>query len=184
MYKLNFFEKVIYFCDFYAKNLFKFDRRKIYTYYIYKKCNTVGIGLRINGIVKGFGKSTKIGNYCNFNPNTKILGRGNVTFGNYFHTGEDLTIITQNHNFDFGNAIPYDSTTIIKPVIIGDFVWIGHGVIILPGVTIGEGAIIGAGSVITKDVPDLAIVGGNPAKIIRFRNIEHFNTLKKAGKFH
>jgi acetyltransferase-like isoleucine patch superfamily enzyme len=56
-------------------------------------------------------------------------------------------------------------------------------VIIIPGVTIGEGAIIAAGSVVVKDVPDFAIVGGNPAKIIKYRNIETFNRLKADGKF-
>lgn len=58
----------------------------------------------------------------------------------------------------------------VGPVIIKDNVWVGQGVIILKGVTIGENAIVGAGSVVTKDVPDNAIVGGSPAKIIRFGN--------------
>lgn len=54
-------------------------------------------------------------------------------------------------------------------ILIGNDVWIGNGVIILPGVKIGDGAVIGAGSVVTKDVPSYAIVGGNPAKIIKYR---------------
>ena len=53
---------------------------------------------------------------------------------------------------------------------IGDDVWIGARVIILPGVTIGSHCIIGAGAVVTRDVPDYAIVGGVPAKVIRYRN--------------
>jgi len=56
----------------------------------------------------------------------------------------------------------------IKAVTIQDKVWIGFNAIILKGVTLGEGAIIGAGSVVTKDVPPYSIVGGNPAKIIRY----------------
>jgi acetyltransferase len=74
----------------------------------------------------------------------KIQGEGIVRFGNYFHSGEDCRIITDIHNFDFGTEIPYDSTKIVKDVIIGDFVWIGTCVIILGGVEIGEGAIIQA----------------------------------------
>ena len=51
-------------------------------------------------------------------------------------------------------------------------------------VTIGEGAVIAAGSVVVKDVPSYAIVGGNPAQLIKYRDIEHFEKLKKEGKFH
>lgn len=54
------------------------------------------------------------------------------------------------------------------PVVIKDKAWIGFNVIILKGVTIGTGAVVAAGSVVTKDVPDFAIVGGNPAKIIKY----------------
>jgi galactoside O-acetyltransferase len=57
-----------------------------------------------------------------------------------------------------------------KPVKIKDKAWIGFNTIILKGVTIGEGAIVGAGSVVTKDVPDYAVVGGNPAKILKYIN--------------
>ena len=57
----------------------------------------------------------------------------------------------------------------LKKVTIGNDVWIGTRVIILPGVTVGNGVIIGAGAVVTKDVPDMAIVGGVPAKIIKYR---------------
>lgn len=56
-----------------------------------------------------------------------------------------------------------------RPVTLGADVWVGHGAIILPGVTVGTGAAIGAGAVVTKDVPDFAIVVGNPARVLRFR---------------
>jgi acetyltransferase-like isoleucine patch superfamily enzyme len=55
-----------------------------------------------------------------------------------------------------------------KPIVIKDKAWIGFNAIILKGVTIGEGAIVAAGSVITKDVPDYAVVGGNPARILKY----------------
>lgn len=54
-----------------------------------------------------------------------------------------------------------------SPILIGDNVWIGMGCIILPGVNIGTGSVIGAGSIVTKDIPENVIAGGNPAKIIR-----------------
>lgn len=93
-------------------------------------------------------------------------------------------IITQNHNFDKGIAIPYDDTFVYKTVIIEDNVWFGNRVIVTGNVTIGEGAIIAAGSVVVKDVPPCAIVGGNPAKLIKYRDVEHYYKLKNEGKFH
>ena len=61
--------------------------------------------------------------------------------------------------------------------------WVGANVSINPGVTIGEGAIVALGSVVTRDVPPMAIAGGNPAKVIRYRNVDEFRELKKKGKF-
>jgi maltose O-acetyltransferase len=57
-----------------------------------------------------------------------------------------------------------------NPVTIGNDVWIGYRAIILPGVTVGSGSVIGAGTVVSKDVPEYAVVVGNPARIVRYRN--------------
>lgn len=81
------------------------------------------------------------------------------------------------------DALPYGTKYINKPVIIEDNVWIGSDVIIIPGVTIHEGAIIGIGSVVTKDVPSCAVVGGNPAKIIKYRDKEQYEKLKRNERF-
>lgn len=123
------------------------------------------------------------GNNCNFNG-IQCLGDGEIHFGNNFHSGSECMIITSNHNYDKGGAIPYDATHIYKKVIIEDNVWFGNRVLVVGNVTIGEGAIIAAGAVVTKDVPKCAIIGGNPAKVIKFRDINHYNELKKLGKFH
>jgi phosphonate metabolism protein (transferase hexapeptide repeat family) len=64
-------------------------------------------------------------------------------------------------------------------VIIGPDVWIGHGAVLMPGVSVGTGAIIGSGSVVTKNVPDYAIVAGNPAKLIRRRVSEETESALK-----
>ena len=71
---------------------------------------------------------------------------------------------------EIGNGWSLNKTT--KPVYIENEVWIGAGAIILKGVRIGEGAVLGAGSVVTKDVERGAIVAGNPAKLVRMRDIK------------
>ena len=95
-----------------------------------------------------------------------------------------MRVFTRNHNYDKGDAIPYGRTYIKKDVVIGDFVWIGIQVILLPGTTIGEGAIIQAGAVVHVNIPAYAIAGGNPAKVFAQRDVEHFKRLKAEGKFH
>lgn len=129
-----------------------------------------------------FGGHLRIGNFCNFNG-MSFIGGGKITIGDYFHSGVDCMIITQNHRYE-GEAIPYDTTFDYKTVTIGDCVWFGNRVIVTGNVTIGEGAIIAAGSVVCKDVPPLAIVGGNPAKVIKYRDKEHYYKLKEECKFN
>lgn len=129
-----------------------------------------------------FSGDVTVGKHCNFNG-MQVLGGGKVHFGDYFHSGIECMIITQNHNYE-GDMIPYDNTYVYKNVTIGDCVWFGNRVIVTGNVTIGEGAIIAAGSVVCKDVPPLAIMGGNPAKIIKYRNKDHYFKLKSEGKFN
>lgn len=74
--------------------------------------------------------------------------------------------------------------TELKIIVIEDNVWFWNRVLVVCNVTIGEGAIVAAGAVVTKDVPKCAIVSGNLAKIIKYRDIEHYINLKREGKFH
>ena len=62
--------------------------------------------------------------------------------------------------------------------------WIGSRVTIIPGVSIGEGAVIGAGAVVTHDIPPLAVAGGNPAKVIKYRNQEVYEKLKSEKRIY
>ena len=127
-------------------------------------------------------RQTELGNNTNFNG-LEINGTGRVVIGDNFHSGIDCLIITQNHNYE-GTEIPYDSTYIVKDVIIEDNVWLGDRVIILGGAKIGEGAIIQAGSVVVKDIPPLAIAGGHPAVPFKYRDREHYEELKSEKRFH
>nr|WP_157263625.1 acyltransferase [Azohydromonas aeria] len=114
---------------------------------------------------------------------TYIEASGGVRIGRYFHPGRGLTIFSATHNYEGASRLPYDEVIIHRPVVIEDFVWCGANVTILPGVTIGEGAVIAAGSVVTKNVPRLAVAGGNPAKVIKYRDDVHFNQLKSNDCF-
>ncbi len=157
------------------------QKKKKYTQLAKKQLGAYGKSLIVNGPCV-FSPSVKVGDYCSFNGIT-IVGGGKTIIGNYFHSGIECMIITQNHNYE-GELIPYDKTYIFKNVTIGDCVWFGNRVIVVGNVNIGEGAIIAAGAVVTKDVPPLAIVGGNPAYVIKYRDKEHYYKLKAEGKFH
>ena len=94
-----------------------------------------------------------------------------VTIGKNVMIGKDLKIFTQNHRIDrLDIPMREQGTSEVSPLTIGDDVWICDSVIITPGCSqIGSGSILAAGSVVTKDVAPYAVVGGNPAKIIRYR---------------
>ncbi len=154
----------------------------IYGIPVWRRAKRVGKGLHCNGSVH-VTRHTELGDHVHFNG-MKASGNGRLVIGDWFHSGEGLRIFTRNHNYDKGDAIPYDRTYITRDVVIGDFVWIGVQVILLPGTTIGEGAIIQAGSVVHGNIPAYAIAGGNPAKVFAQRDIERFNRLKAEGKFH
>ena len=119
----------------------------------------------------GNGKDFSVGNEAALGSNFKSINRI-VTIGNYLIMAEDVVFIGGGHEFTkldipMGHQPDLPKT----PLKIDDDVWIGARAMILPGCRhIGKGAIIGAGSVVTKDVPDYAIVGGNPAKVIKYRN--------------
>jgi maltose O-acetyltransferase len=95
---------------------------------------------------------------------------GRVIIGDNVMMGPNCIIYTRNHSFeDIDVPMNTQGEQEEENVNIGNDVWIGGQVIILPGVTIGNHSIIAAGSVVTKNIPDYSIVGGNPAKVIRYR---------------
>ncbi len=128
-------------------------------------------------------QNCRIGKGTVINADSVIHCAGGVTIGNYVHIGHGLCIYSSNHNYNSENSIPYDENDRHDPVLICDHVWIGSNVSILPGVTISEGVVVGMGSVVTCDFPAGAIIAGNPAKIIGFRNMNKYLKLKKQGKF-
>lgn len=94
---------------------------------------------------------------------------GPITIGDNVMMGPDVTILTQTHNIERTDIPMGQQGMRVAEVVIGNDVWIGMRVIIMPGVKVGDGVVIGAGAVVTKDVPAFAIVGGVPAKVIKYR---------------
>ena len=111
------------------------------------------------------GKNISVGDNFLANYNVTILDVDKVTMGNNVMIGPNTLISTVNHPLPPKGRRQHLS--LIKPVIIGNDVWIGGNVTILPGVTIGSNVVIAAGAVVTKDVPDNTLVGGVPAKFIK-----------------
>lgn len=109
------------------------------------------------------GKNLKIGKRVFINCCCKFQDQAGITIGDDVLIGHGCTIATLNHETDAEKR----GNLLLGRVQIGDKVWIGANVTILPGVKIGEGAILAAGAVVNKDVPSYTVVGGVPAKIIK-----------------
>jgi acetyltransferase-like isoleucine patch superfamily enzyme len=121
------------------------------------------------------GKGSTVHMWANFfDPNNIVIGedtiigdhafldgRGQLVIGDHVDIASSVMIYNSEHDLEKD-----DFSARVEPVLIGDYVFIGPRAIILPGVKIGRGAVVAAGAVVTKDVPDFAIVGGVPAKII------------------
>ena len=133
----------------------------------------VSCGKELNveqGAYLGSGKDISVGIYVGFGKNFTMHNRILVV-EDYLMMGEDVMFLGGGHGYErkdvpMGEQVSKEKT----PLHIAGDVWIGARAIVLPGCRrIGHGAIVGAGAVVTKDVPDYAIVGGNPAKVLKYR---------------
>lgn len=112
-----------------------------------------------------FDEHVTIGDRSSLGVDSQVFGP--VTIGSNVMMGPECCILTRNHQHDRCDIPMIDQGyEDYRPVVIGDDVWIGRRVIILPGVTVGGGSIIAAGAVVSKDVKPYSIVGGVPAKQI------------------
>lgn len=129
------------------------------------------VGKNINiehGAFFGAGRDIEIGQNSGLGLHCRVSGP--LKIGDHVMMGPDVLIYTQNHQMS-RTDIPMmqQGNAEKKPVTIGNDVWIGARAIILPGIFIGDGAVIAAGAIVTKNVEAYAIVGGNPARIIKSR---------------
>jgi acetyltransferase-like isoleucine patch superfamily enzyme len=118
------------------------------------------------------------GNHCTVNPYACISGK--VTCGDGVRIASLVSIVGFNHGFDDPQRPIREQAHDTRGVVIGDDVWIGANAVIVDGVTIGQGAVIAAGAVVTKDVPEMSIVAGVPARGVRRRG-EQAPRLGRAG---
>ncbi len=112
-----------------------------------------------------FGDFTGIGPNCMIGPETVFNGHNMM--------GPNVHIYTVNHLYN-EKLHTFDGSSLPNPVTIGEHVWLGYGVIILPGVTIGDHTIIGAGSVVTKSIPSGVMAAGNPCVIKKIIDHTYF----------
>ena len=118
----------------------------------------------------GSGRQIEIGDNSGIGVNCFVM---RAIIGRDVMMGPDVFFAAQNHAFnDLEKPMRRQGSIPSEPIRVGDDVWIGARAIVMPGVRIGNGVIVGAGAVVTKDVPDYAIVGGNPARVIRSRRAE------------
>ena len=159
------------------ENFFKVKKIRYYLLRnLFKSCGkdvTICSGVRIHGH-----KKLSIGNNVRIGEKSRISATGGVTIGNNVEIGPEIMIWSSNHNYYAPTALPFGKEKVDRPVVIHDNVWIAARACIVPGVIIGEGAVVAMGAVVTKDVPPCALVGGNPAKVLKYRDIEVYNKLK------
>lgn len=112
-----------------------------------------------------YGYNISIGDHFYANCNPTLLDVAKITIGDYVLLGPNVQLITATHPLN-----PTERASGLElgyPITLGNHVWLGAGVIVLPGVTIGDNVVVGAGSVVTKDIPANQVVAGNPAKFIK-----------------
>lgn len=137
---------------------------------IFRKCsNTINVK---QWAYFGLGNDIEIGFNSDIGMGAKIYGvggGGKLYIGKNVMMAPEVTILTLSHNYHKKDIPIIKQGSTANEVIINDNVWIGYRAIILPGVTIGKGSVIAAGAVVTKDVQENTVVGGVPAKFIKYR---------------
>ncbi len=131
--------------------------------------------IECTGVIRELGEGIEIGDNVGISPNAFIAVRGSISIGKNTIFGPGVSIHSENHCFsDRYRPIRTQGAT-REGIKIGKDCWIGSKAIILDGVNIGNGCIVAAGAVVNRDVPDYAVVGGVPAKFLKYRGVINEN---------
>lgn len=151
--------------------------------FLLNKIKNKGVGCYIygRGVILDPDKMT-LGDGVQIGSNFYFAASGRIDIGDFSHISRNVAIYSRNHDYH-SSALPYDGNFSYKPVKIGQCVWIGMNVNIVPGVTIGDGAIIGIGTTVSKNVPAGAIVVGQSSRIVGYRDAQHYSNLYAKGCF-
>ncbi len=112
-----------------------------------------------------YGHQTTVGARCFANFGLVVLDVATVTIGDDVQIGPYVQLLTATHPLEPGPR--RDKWESAQPIVIGDNVWLGGGVIVCPGVSIGDDTVVGAGSVVTGDLPSSVLAVGSPARVVR-----------------
>jgi len=147
------------------------------------KLRSLGQNVEIcSDLLVDYPERVDIGDWVYVGPEGRFYGRGGLAISDHTIIGPRVTIMTSMHNYKEASYVPYDEVELLGRVEVGVATWIGFGAILLPGVVLGQGCIVGAGSVVTRSFPDGSIIGGNPAQLIRTRDMTHFLRCLSEGK--
>lgn len=116
-------------------------------------------------------------------PFCRLYGRGGIRIGEGTIFGPEVTVLSSMPRYEEPASLPFDEEVNLRPVRVGKGVWVGYGATLCAGITVRDGAVVGMGAVVTEDVPSGAVVGGNPARILRMRDAERIRSLLDLQKF-
>ena len=123
----------------------------------------------MGGVVVMSPQKVEIGHDVFLNERSLIGGQNGVKIGSYVQLSHNVSLISENHRYSNPSQPIKNQGYFGGPIVVEDDVWIGANAVIMPSVKVGKGAIIGANAVVTRNVKPYAIVGGVPAKFIKYR---------------
>lgn len=131
----------------------------------------LGDNVRIfDAVTIKYPSAIRVGHNVTINQGCFLAGLGGLDIGSNVMLGAGTKIVTSTHIDEHTDIPMVEQGLASRPIRIGDDVWTGFNVVILPGLTIGHGSVLAAGTVVTEDVPEYSVVAGVPGRVIRMRS--------------